>query len=186
MNRHALLPDILALTLGAALALLLVNTVMAQDQVAPAAEGGGAKTIYRLVMPDGSITYSDKPQKGAKVERTVNIEPTLQTGGGDRPAVPPAVIERSPVQPSAAPGGPRLSPRDEAENAVVKAQLALEEARRRQSQGVEPQPGERTGNVGGGSRLNEAYRLRQSNLARDVAEAEQELQRSRAEYDRLR
>src|SRR5690606_10308165 len=147
MNRHALLPDILALTLGAALALFAVNAVMAQDQVAPAAEGGGAKTIYRLVMPDGSITYSDKPQKGAKVERTVNIEPTLQTGGGERPAVPPAVIERSPAQPSAPPG-PRLSPRDEAENAVVKAQLAVEEARRRQSQGIEPQPGERSGNVG--------------------------------------
>jgi len=182
MNRHALLSDILALTL----VLFSVNTVMAQDQVAPAAEGAGAKTIYRLVMPDGSITYSDKPQKGAKVERTVNIEPALQTGGEERPAMPPAVIERSPAGGAPATPGTRLSPRDEAENAVVKAQLMVEEARRRQAQGVEPQPGERTGNVGGGSRLNEAYRLRQSELAREVSEAEQELQRSRAEYDRLR
>jgi hypothetical protein len=66
------------------------------------------------------------------------------------------------------------------------ARLALEEARRRQLAGEEPLPGERSGNVGGKSRLNEAYFTRQASLKQAVAQAEQPLERAQAGFNELR
>jgi hypothetical protein len=75
----------------------------------------------------------------------------------------------------------------EAAHAEVRAaQQALEEARRRQLAGEEPLPGERTGNVGGKSRLNEAYFARQDQLKQAVQQAEQRLERAQAGVNELR
>jgi hypothetical protein len=64
--------------------------------------------------------------------------------------------------------------------------MLLEDARKRQQAGVEPLPGERTGNKGGGSRLNGMYWTRQELLARDVANAEAMLKEAAASRNRLR
>ena len=75
----------------------------------------------------------------------------------------------------------------EAAHAEVRAaQQALEEAHRRQLAGEEPLPGERTGNVGGKSRLNEAYFARQDQLEQAVQQAEQRLDRAHAGVNDLR
>lgn len=75
----------------------------------------------------------------------------------------------------------------EAADAEVRsARLALEEARRRQLAGEEPLPGERTGNVGGKSRLNEAYFARQAGLKQAVEQAGQQLERAQARFNELR
>jgi hypothetical protein len=51
------------------------------------------------------------------------------------------------------------------------ARLALKNAEAALAAGKEPLPGERTGTVGGGSRLNEAYFARQKSLEDAVAAA---------------
>lgn len=66
------------------------------------------------------------------------------------------------------------------------ARQALEAAQRRQLAGEEPLPGERTGNVGGRSRLNEAYFARQDALKQAVEQAEARLERAQARLNDLR
>jgi len=51
------------------------------------------------------------------------------------------------------------------------AEIVLRAAEAKRDQGAEPEPGERTGTVGGSSRLNEAYFARQNALDQEVAEA---------------
>jgi len=58
---------------------------------------------------------------------------------------------------------------------VVAAQKALDEARRKREEGVEPLPGERIGTVSGKSRLTEAYLERQKALEEEVRAAERRL-----------
>jgi hypothetical protein len=60
---------------------------------------------------------------------------------------------------------------DKAHDEARVAQLALQAAEAKRDQGAEPQEGERTGTVGGGSRLNEAYFARQALLEQEVAAA---------------
>lgn len=163
-------------------AILAAAGGLAQNVVAPAPAGAGATTIYRQVLPDGQIVYSDKPQKGARIERTVALDPPVRTTA---PSPSGAHIQHS------APGrdagtSVTLRARDEADISFMRAQMLLEEARKQQADGVEPLPGERTANVGGGSRLNEAYWERQKALADNVADAENALRKARAEYDQIR
>lgn len=155
---------------------------------APAKLGKPAEKVYRQVMPDGKIVYSDKLIKGAKLDETLAPDPaanTWKSESGKRPAVPPRV-ERTPVNkvPSIAAVDKRRTFQD-AESDVLKAEMLLEDARKRQQAGVEPLPGERTGNAGGGSRLNEHYQARQQRLKEDVAEAEAMLKRARTERTAL-
>jgi hypothetical protein len=56
------------------------------------------------------------------------------------------------------------------------AALALKEAEERREQGIESQPGERLGTVGGGSRTGDEYQARQGQL-------EQEVEAARRRYD---
>jgi len=60
---------------------------------------------------------------------------------------------------------------DKAYEEARAAQLALQAAEAKRDQGAEPQAGERTGNVTGGSRLNENYMARQAALEQEVAAA---------------
>ena len=66
------------------------------------------------------------------------------------------------------------------------ARQALEEAQRRQLAGKEPLPGERTGNVGGRSRLNETYFERQARLKQAVEQAGQRLEHAQTRLNELR
>jgi hypothetical protein len=65
--------------------------------------------------------------------------------------------------------------REDPQEARAKAEEALREAEQALANGKEPLPGERTGNVGGTSRLNEKYWDRQRSLEEAVAEARERL-----------
>lgn len=173
-----------ALVLAFSPALVLAEELSASGPLAePAAK------VYRQILPDGSIVYSDKPIKGAKIDETITPDPQTNTWtseSGKPPAVPPKV-ERTPVNkvPSIPePGKPRTY--DDANTDVIRAEMLLEDAKKRQEAGVEPLPGERTGIVSGKSRLNEAYQARQKALADEVAEAEAMLRKAIAERNTLR
>ena len=61
----------------------------------------------------------------------------------------------------------------QAQSALTDARAQLAAAERQLRNGKEPLPGERTGNVGGGSRLNESYWARQQANEAAVAGARQ-------------
>lgn len=177
-----------------AIALVAASSAMSafSEDLAPAAPAaGGPTTIYRQVMPDGRIIYSDKAVKGGKVDQTITVEPPIKGNfwsaeSGARPVVP-SQSESTQVRKSASiPALGKKKTLAEATSDVIRTEMLLEDARKRQEAGVEPLPGERTGNNASGSRLNEAYEARQKALANDVAAAEAALRQAIADRDGLR
>lgn len=163
----------------------------AQNIVEAAPASGGATTIFRQVMPDGRIVYSDKALKGGKLDHTIKVEPPIKGNSWATEANPqpiaPLPVESTPVRKVASiPGIGKKRSVDDATVDVIRAEMLLEDARKRQQSGVEPLPGERTGNASGGSRLNDTYEARQRSLAKDVAAAEEALRKAIAERDGLR
>ncbi|MDB5840747.1 MAG: hypothetical protein JWQ23_2699 [Herminiimonas sp.] len=175
-------------TLAAA---FFLTAASAQNVVQLAPESSGSTTIYRQVMPDGRIVYSDKPLKGTKLDRALTIDPLIKgntwtSNAAQGPTNPPH-SESTPVKRTASPQEPgRQRTRDDASSDVIKAEMLLEDAKKRQTAGAEPLPGERTGTASGKSRLNASYQARQDSLASDVARAEAALKQAVAERDRLR
>lgn len=163
---------------------------LADDTAAPPQPDGGT-TVYRQVMPDGRIVYSDKVLKGGKLDETITVEPPIKgnpwtTAAGKRPSVPPQV-EPTPVERvNSVPPPGRRKTLDEANSDVIHAEMLLEDARKRRRAGAEPLPGERTGTASGGSRLNDAYWARQQKLEQEVAQAEAALRRANAQREELR
>jgi hypothetical protein len=162
----------------------------AEELPAPAPLGKGATKALRQVMPDGSIVYSDKPVKGGKVDETIVVDPTpgpapLAIDAGKKPAAKPRA-EPTPINKVNAipPAGKRMTP-DEAHSEVIRAEMLLEDAQKRQQAGVEPLPGERTANANGGSRLNEAYEHRQQEMAKEVERAKDQLRKAASQRDTL-
>ena len=159
---------------------------MAQESKATPSIGKPASTVYRHVMPDGRIVYSDTMLKSGKVDETIVIDPAIDGnpwagGSSKRPQIAPQVkntpVNRVPSIPAL--DQPRVGA--DVESDVVKAEMLLEDAKKKKDAGVEPFPGERTGTVSGFSRLNEAYWARQEELADQVKEAEAMLENARAE-----
>ena len=68
---------------------LAASVALSQNTVTHAPEGAGATTIYRQVMPDGRIVYSDTITKGVKIDRILSV-PQPET----RTAAKPANVER--------------------------------------------------------------------------------------------
>lgn len=138
-----------------------------------------AQTLYKQVRPDGSIIYSDKPVPGTEILDMRDIPPP--------PPPPPAGEQqvRPQSQPgvgSASEGKPKTestrSAWDAANDEVLAAQKALDDAKRQRDEGQEPKPGERLGTAKGGSRLSEAYEERLRALDHAVTDAEARLQRA--------
>jgi len=180
---------ILALTLPLAPAAFAAEEIPRPEPI-----GKPATKVYRLVMPDGRVIYSDKPIKGAKVDETIKVDPPAKgskpsssaTVSG-RPAEPPLRSGPTPVDRVAtipAPGRPKTL--DDANADVIRAEMLLDDARKRMQAGAEPLPGERVGTAGGGSRLSDDYHARQKRLAEEVAVAENVLKNAVAERDALR
>ncbi len=116
-----------------------------------------AQTVYRYVTPDGRTIFSDQPVPGARLQGT--IAPPAPPSG----AAPPAPVEsRTPAAPAARPGDARVLRLREATAEVETATQSLAQARAQFEAGKEPLPEERTGTVGGGSRLNDSYWARQA------------------------
>ncbi len=126
-------------------------------------------TIFKVQYPDGSIGFTDKPPANAKIlesrepGRDVNVIP---------PPAKPASLERG----GARAGAP--SALDAAQDEVLASQKALDEAKQRREVGREPQPGERIGLAGGGTRVSPAYEARQKTLEDAVAAAEARLKQA--------
>ena len=122
----------------------------------------GAQTVYKSIMPDGSVIYGEKPAPGAKKTETIET-PTAKTGvtaATPEEQARAAEIRQRQIQ-------PRPNRTEEAEE----ARRALKNAEAARDAGKEPLAGEREGNVGGGSRLTEAFFARQKSLEDAVAAA---------------
>lgn len=179
------------LALAAFPAVALPGVVFAQQLAVPTTIGQPTDKVYRQVAPDGEIIYSDKLIKGTKLDETIRPDPTtkgaLWTGESGKPPVIPEQTETTPVnRVPTVPDMDRERTRNDAVNDVIKAEMLLEDAKKRRDSGVEPLPGERTGLVSGKSRLNEQYQARQQSLAADVAAAEAMLKKARAERNTMR
>jgi hypothetical protein len=101
-------------------------------------------------MPDGKVSYGEKPVPGAKKVETIEAPPA-KTGVT---LVRPEEKRNERALPAAA----QQSELPQARQNLQKAQAALEA-------GKEPLPGERIGTAGGSSRLTDAYFERQKGLA---------------------
>jgi hypothetical protein len=145
------------------------------------AAGVFADTVYKSVRPDGRIVYGDEPVKGAvRVER---LEFPRAPDNASSSAGASAPAAGSPFDDAA---GQRLRALDRVDAEIKAAAAALEEAQKRLEQGQEPLPGERTGNAGGGSRLNENYSYRIGILQDQVDAANKRLQAAYARRNALR
>lgn len=165
-------------------------TANAQESRATPSIGKATSTVYRHVMPDGRIVYSDKILKSGKVKETIVIDPPIEgnawaTGSNKRPDIPPQV-KNTPVNQVTSIANPdRRRTTSDIEADIVKAEMLLEDAKKEKEAGVEPLPGERTGTVSGNSRLNEAYWERQQALTEQVEKAQTMLENVRSERSAL-
>src|SRR5712692_7550972 len=110
-----------------------------------------AETVYKYQRSDGSTVYSDVPLRGAKLIGRFHLVPAPP------PKAEPARPERGAVTDPDESPRQRVQDLHAADAAVKAADQSLKEALERQQAGVEPQPGERLGNVGGRSRLAPNY-----------------------------
>lgn len=164
--------------------LLIALPGQSAELAKPEPVGKPATTIYRQILPDGRVMYSDRRIKGAKLDEAITVTsppPGAAARSASAPQEEPPRISRAPALQTS--GGTRT--RDNAAADVVRAEILLEDARRRQDVGAEPLPGERRGTASGRSMLTEAYHARQRRLAEDVAIAEGVLRKSVAERDAI-
>ncbi len=162
---------------------------------APAAAPAQATNIYRHVMPDGRIVYSDEPLEGAKVDHTITVAPAIPgnlwtSEPGARPRIAPQTtstpVKRVDPPRRPAPGKSTIAVPDAVLAEVMRAEMLLEDALARQQAGAKPRPEEIRDNSAGGLSYNEAYFSRQRRLARDVDYARSELNKARAARDGVR
>lgn len=133
-----------------------------------------AQTLYKNVMPDGRIIYTDEPMKGAVQSKV--LEPPPPPTPAEREAAQKRAGEES--RKRAALQG-RIDERrkifDAADERVMKASRAVDQAQLALEQGRALRDGEITGTAGGGARPNEDYFRRISDLERAVTAAKKEL-----------
>lgn len=170
---------------------LMPAVVPAAQLEEPPPIGKPAMKAYRQILPDGRVVYSDKPVKGARIDETIEVDPpingnTWSTVPGTPPRIPPQTKPTPVNRVATIPQPGKKKTLDDADADVTRAEMLLEEARKRQESGVEPLPGERTGNANGTSRLNEAYKARQQSLAKAVDDAQTALKKSIAEREALK
>src|SRR5713101_4885818 len=139
-----------------------------------------AETVYKYRRPDGSTVYSDVPLRGAKLIGRFHLVPAPP------PKAEPARPERGAVTDPDEIARQRVQDLDAADAAVKAADQSLKEALERQQAGVEPQAGERLGNVGGRSRLTPDYFERQRALAAEVDAARARLDEAYRMRNQLR
>lgn len=154
----------------------------------PAAAATAPTMIYRHVLPDGRIVYSDEAVAGAKIDHTIRMAPAIEgnlwtTEPGTRPVVPaqttPTPVKRIPVARAKPTPSGAVAVSDRALAEVMRAEMLLEDAKKRQAAGVKPLQTELRDNSDGGPATSSAYVSRQRSLARDVAYAEDELRKAK-------
>ena len=139
-----------------------------------------AETVYKYQRPDGSTLYSDVPLPGAKLIGRFELVP----------APPPKAEHAKPGRGAVTDPNElarrRVQDLDAADAAIKAAEQSLKEALERQQAGVEPQPGERLGNVDARSRLAPNYFERQRALAAEVDAARARLDEACRQRNQLR
>jgi hypothetical protein len=129
-----------------------------------------AQTLYKSIMPDGSVVYGDKPAPDAvKVEES---RPDIKRGGigGATPREQETLKEMEKAR----------AQREAGQEKVRAAEQALRDAEAARAAGKEPLASERLGTAGGGSRITDAYYERQKKLDADVEQARRELEQARS------
>ena len=132
--------------------------------LALASPAANAQGMYRSVMPDGKIVYSDKPPPGAKESTKLNLAPLNIATPQQAPDAPP------PAHPADG------APVDKAAN-LAAARHKLEAAQKALAEGREQREGDRIGVAKGSSassRLSESYLDRVKALEDNVAAAQQQ------------
>jgi hypothetical protein len=164
---------------------------MATELPLPAPLGKPATTVYRMVTPDGQIVYSDKILHNATIDETITVDPAVGDSGwmassGNRPAIPPQ-INRTQIEHVASvmePGRQRTF--TEAEVDVIRAEMLLEDAKKRYAAGTSDLSERRDGSNLAPSRMDEADETREQFLSQQVNEAEGVLKKALAERNALR
>jgi hypothetical protein len=141
---------------------MLVAAVLAQPAL--------AQMLYKSIMPDGRVIYSDKPAPGAvKVETT---KPDTSSKG---------IVTSTPKEATAVKQmEAERSQREAGADRLRAAEQGLRDAEARRAAGQEPLAGERIGTAGGASRLTDEYLRRQKSLDDAVEQARTELENARA------
>lgn len=148
--------------------------------LALAAAPAAAQTVYKSIMPDGSIVYGNGPAKGAAKVETITVERPVVT---DSPAtVSPEEARRVREDRRGEDAG-----WGKAAEEIRNAEEALSAAKLAQQSGVAPEPGEMIGNANNSFvRPSEAYFARQRDLADKVKEAQAKLDAAIAARNALR
>lgn len=145
-----------------------VLTLVARSAlIACAATAVQAQQLYKNVMPDGRIIYTDAPLPGAAQTKALEAPP------------PPSPVQRESAQRRAEEDkrkrdelenrlGDRRKAMAEAEDRVARARQNLERAQTALEQGRAPLPGETIGTAGGGVRPTDEYLRRITQMERDV------------------
>jgi predicted phage gp36 major capsid-like protein len=148
------------------------------------AMGAAAQQIYKHVLPDGRIIYSDQPQEpGAAKSKAVEL-PAPPSQNAKEMARQRADDNKQKRQELEQRLRAKRDQLEAADRSLEAARKALADAEANLERGRESQPGDRTGTVGAGTRLNDRYFERQAENERAVAEARkalEEAQRARAE-----
>lgn len=76
MNKSLTKSLVKSVVLTGAFAFLPASPMLAQNTVSNAPSGAGATIIYRQVMPNGRIVYSDTATKGVKIDRVLTFPST--------------------------------------------------------------------------------------------------------------
>lgn len=168
--------------------------VLAQEKKAKADPAG---TVYKQMASDGSVIYTDTPNRSMKVEKTIapdtgsSIGPFISSAprppvraaqgvagpigqimpGGIIPNMPPLPGDSALRPPgSKQPSGQTIGPSavDAVDAELGRAEDDLSAAMKAAGEGAAPLPGERSGTATGGSRLNDAYQKRQDELSESV------------------
>jgi hypothetical protein len=143
-----------------------------------------AESIYKSTGRDGMITYSSRPVPDARE----SVELDVQTLSPEQRRA--TQLLRTQDKARSAQIDAELSARENewrrVDREILSAQKELAHAESAQQKGREPLPGERRENVGGGSRLSEAYfqRLHQAELR--VEQARQHLDQAYAARNALK
>lgn len=133
-----------------------------------------AQPVYKSVMPDGSVVYSEKPASGARRADKIDVTPPASGIGGLTPEEKQRAEQLARERAASSAGDMQTR------SHVAEAEKRLQAALAAQAAGKEPLPTERLGIVGGGTRLTEAYFERQKALEAAVAAARKSLEQARA------